>query len=341
MDLSIVLISRNQGWNIARLIESVLRETEIDPAREIILVDSASTDNTVSVAARYPIQILRLSARQRLTAAAGRYVGYQHTSGSLVQFLDGDMELHTGWLRAGYDFLSHRADVGAVTGRVRDVLPGEQKAPLPIQPQGKGLPVLIPFCGGAGMYRCAVLDQVGQFNPYLYSDEEPDLCLRIRAAGYTVVQLGNLAVNHYSDSRESFATVIGRWRRNLYIGAGQNLRYKLHTKLFWPYLRERGFAFVPGLAILAGICSLLPWLAHGETRWFGLWLLAVVAVLAADAIRKRSLRKTLVSLVKRLLVIAGTIQGFFQDPLPPATYPCSAEWVTSVAESAECLDISQ
>ena len=98
IELSVVLISKNQAWNIDRLVTSVLKETEHFPGREIVLVDSASSDQTTEIAARYPISVLKLHPEQRLTAAAGRYVGYHHTTGDLVLFLDGDMELCSGWL---------------------------------------------------------------------------------------------------------------------------------------------------------------------------------------------------------------------------------------------------
>jgi len=39
------------------------------------------------------------------------------------------------------------------------------------------------------MYRRAVLEEVGTFNPYLNSDEEPELGLRIRHAGYRILEL--------------------------------------------------------------------------------------------------------------------------------------------------------
>ena len=58
--LSIVIIARNEARNIARAIESVLRAVENWPDTEILLVDSASTDETVEIARRYPINIVRL-----------------------------------------------------------------------------------------------------------------------------------------------------------------------------------------------------------------------------------------------------------------------------------------
>ena len=54
--LSVVLVSKNQEWNIARLLRSVLKETVRMADREIVLVDSASLDGTVDVASMYPVQ---------------------------------------------------------------------------------------------------------------------------------------------------------------------------------------------------------------------------------------------------------------------------------------------
>ncbi len=66
-DLAVVLISKDQEWNIVRLIKSALRWTASFPSREIVLVDSASVDNTVDIARNYSINIIRLQPDQRLT----------------------------------------------------------------------------------------------------------------------------------------------------------------------------------------------------------------------------------------------------------------------------------
>jgi len=116
--VSVVLISRNQAWNISRLIESVLDGTGGIQAREIVLVDSASSDGTVEIARRYPIKILRLSPTQPLTPAAGRYVAYERTSGDLILFLDGDMEMCSGWLGKATVIAETEPAVAVVTGRL-------------------------------------------------------------------------------------------------------------------------------------------------------------------------------------------------------------------------------
>ena len=96
--LAVVLITKNQAWNIERLIESVLRATAGVASSEVWLVDSASTDCTVELAKQYPVNILRLRPDLPLTPAAGRYVGYSYSQSQYVLFLDGDMELYPDWL---------------------------------------------------------------------------------------------------------------------------------------------------------------------------------------------------------------------------------------------------
>jgi GT2 family glycosyltransferase len=178
----------------------------------------------------------------------------------------------------------------------------------------------VPFAAGAAIYRRSVLEQVGSFNPYLYSDEEPELCLRIRHAGYRVLQLEYPIAHHYSDPSWGLSTLVGRWRRNLYLGAGQNIRYLLGDELFWPYVRERGYGCVPALGLVAALVSFFQSLRTGQWTWLRLWFLLVVAILAGDAYHKRSLHRTIFSLLRRVMIVDGTVRGFLAKPLDPESY---------------------
>lgn len=321
--LSVVLISKDQEWNIARLVESVLRETDPLPSKEIVLVDSASTDRTTEIAARYPIAVLRLRPEQRLTAAAGRYVGYRRTTGDLVLFLDGDMELCEGWLDQALGVMQSRPDVAVVCGRVIDrpkALHTPAVAHLEALHTGAaGVDVLQG--GGAAMYRRSVLEQVGTFNPYLYSDEEPELCLRIRHAGHRVFRLSRPIAFHYSAPAEDLSTFLSKRRGNLWLGYGQNIRYFSGTPLLWPYLRERGWAVAPALMLSIGVIALAVSGLTGQWGWLALWGAAVTMITIGIAIRKRSLKRALLSLLRRLFILDGTVRGLLLKPYDPAGYP--------------------
>jgi GT2 family glycosyltransferase len=94
--------------------------------------------------------------------------------------------------------------------------------------------------GGAALYRHSILEQVGTFNPYLCSDEEPELGLRIRQAGYRLLELDYPIVRHYNVAPVAFSTVLSRRRRNFLLGISQGARYYLRSKLLWPWLKADG-----------------------------------------------------------------------------------------------------
>ncbi len=334
IELSIVLISKNQAWNIARLIESVLQATSSIAMVEILLVDSASTDETVEVASRYPITILRLRPGHRLSPAAGRYIGYKRTRGEFVLFLDGDMELLQGWLGDALRIMRDSPRAGVMmSSRVIDMVP-----PAGCEPTSAAETVHIVapremsdvsfVAGGAALYRHSVLEEVGSFNPYLYSDEEPELYLRIRRAGYRVVLLDQPMVRHFSVASvpESVSVVLSRRRRNFLRGVGQCMRYHLSDKLLWPYISERGsWSLVPAFWLAAGLASFLASLLTGNLIWSGLWFGLTAFAIASAALKKRSLRRALVAAFHRLLMVEGLIRGFLMKPLSPESYPQNAE----------------
>jgi len=332
IELSVVMISRNQAWNMSRLIQSVLQGTSSVSSREVVLVDSASTDGTTEVAVQYPIRVLRLRPTQRLSPAAGRYIGYEHTTGKLVLFLDGDMELIDGWLERALQTLGGRSEVAVVTGLVVDLPKAAEASEKPPLPADGPVEVLdIPYSGGAALYRRSVLEKIGTFNPYLYSDEEPELCIRVRHAGYRVVRLSYPIIFHYTDPRGSLSSQVARWRRKLYLGAGQNLRYHLGKDTFWPYVRERGYGLVSVTAVLIVLITFLWTLAAGYTAaWALVWVSLFGLLVAGDALRKRSLCRTVSSLLKQSLILDGTIRGFLSTPMDPRAYPGEFDLVQDV-----------
>jgi glycosyltransferase involved in cell wall biosynthesis len=333
-DLSVVLISRNQDWNTSRLIASVQGCLPDFISSEIVLVDSASTDRTIEIASAFPINILQLKPDQRLTPAAGRWAGTRFSSGELVLFLDGDMELCKGWLEQALPIMQSRPEVAVVSGPWIN-LPRTGQSEQERNAAGalfeeSGYSPVGANIGGAAMYRRSVLNQVGTFNPYLYSDEEPELSARIRHAGYSMLRLRHPIAYHYSDPGEAVSTLIHRWQRNLWLGMGQSIRYHLGDDLFWFYLRERGFGCTPALVLVAGGTSLVYALVARQWLFLMLWLLVVLMGLAGITLRKRSLYKTVYTLVQRLLVLDGTTRGFFIRPMDPNAYPCNIEIIKQV-----------
>lgn len=324
-ELSVVLITKNQAWNVSRLIESVLHAVSAISSKEIILVDSASTDKTVERANCYPINILCLKPDQKLSPAIGRYVGYKQTHGEYVLFLDGDTVLMQGWLPQALRVMRQTATVGAVSGHVINLPTSavEDNVPTPTEMQTVGARDVLWGSyggGGAALYRRSVLEEVGTFNPYLNSDEEPELGLRIRHAGYRIIELDYPIVRHYNDQPVAISTVLSRRRRKFLLGIGQGARYHLGSRLMWPWIKERWWGPTAVVSLIAGIGALFWGLILGNFTWFGLWILALCLFIGCAAYRKRNLRLALVSALSRLFMAEGFLRGFLMRPFPPESF---------------------
>lgn len=185
MTLAVVIIGRNEG---ARLIRGLACVAAAD---RVVYVDSGSTDGSQQAAAKAGAEVVALDMSQPFTAARARNAGLERlrmhgTRPTLVQFMDGDCELQPEWLPAARTFLDSHPEVGVVFGRRRERFPdatiynrmcdwewdvplGEQRA-----------------CGGDALMRMDALDEVGGYNPALIAGEEPEMCVRLRAAGWKI-----------------------------------------------------------------------------------------------------------------------------------------------------------
>ncbi len=329
LSLSIVIIARNEAANIARAIESVLQATKEYPQAEVLLVDSASTDNTVEVAGQYPINIVRLPSAWFKSVAAGRYIGMHYSRGELVLHMDGDMELTPDWVNQSVSYMLAHPKVAAVGGYWRNIyIQGEHifgEEDNYHDPQGRIREEL--YVGGASLYRRSVIEATGGFQPFIRGEEDVELCMRMRYAGYKIIRLPVMMSRHYCIPLESQAGLLRRLRLNLWLGFGQVPRYYFGTPLFWMYLKERGTYLVYFLGILISILTLLLTIFTDNLIYFSAWLLIAAAVLILFWIKKRSLTETIMSVIHQTFVAYSAIRGFLIPPRPSTEYPTDAEIV--------------
>ncbi len=92
--LSFIIIGRNEGWKLTKCIKSVINtiiENKLTKY-EIIYVDSKSTDDSIERAKQFnEVKLFQLT--KDYNAAIARNVGVNESSGSLLFFIDGDMEV--------------------------------------------------------------------------------------------------------------------------------------------------------------------------------------------------------------------------------------------------------
>src|SRR5690625_4434099 len=121
VDLSIVIITRNESLGIKRCLDSVIAELSGLRNSEIILVDSSSTDNTVDIAKNFPCEIYNVSGNS-LSASLGRYIGTLKSNGKLILYLDGDMELCSGWLEYAIKIVEYDDKAAGIIGIRSDII---------------------------------------------------------------------------------------------------------------------------------------------------------------------------------------------------------------------------
>src|SRR5262249_14797807 len=153
-----------------RCLASVLETVAGRPA-EVVLVDSASTDGTVTVARRHPVRLVRLEPWARRSPAVARRLGAAVTAGALLPFVDGDSVLDPAWLGPALGALEGDPLLAGVAGACEGLLAGphglERRDQYPDAVYDDA-----PHLSGCALYRRAALEHVGGFNAALYGGEE-------------------------------------------------------------------------------------------------------------------------------------------------------------------------
>lgn len=192
--LSVVVIGRNEGLRLARCLESV-RALRGFVEVQLIYVDSASTDGSPETAARYGAQVVVVHPR-RPTAAVGRNAGWPLATADFVLFLDGDTVLHPDFPRAAYDRMISDSRISTVWGHRREIHPEESVYNRVLDLDWIYAPGVVEACGGDVLMRCSALREVNGYDDQLIAGEEPELCRRLRARGYSILHIDHPMTCH-------------------------------------------------------------------------------------------------------------------------------------------------
>ena len=258
--VGVVVIGRNEGERLKRCLRSLP-----DPAAAVY-VDSGSTDDSVAFARSLGVTVIELDMTAGFTAARARNAGWR-TLASIaaapvyIQFIDGDCELDRDWLAAAAAALDQDNRLAVVFGRRRERFP-EASLFNRMCDEEWNVPVgLVAACGGDAMIRREALQQAGGYSDDLIAGEEPDLCLRMRTAGWLVRRIDAEMTLHDADIH-SVSAWWRRARRSGYAYTAHVLRHQDHADPVWRR-QVRSIAFWgfgwPMLMILPAIWLGLRW----------------------------------------------------------------------------------
>lgn len=253
--VGIVVIGRNEGQRLVRCLQSLSNR-----AYMVVYVDSGSTDNSMNEATKLGVATLALDMKLPFTAARARNAGFQYLMQNAltleyVQFVDGDCEVMADWIATGVDFLDTHQNVAVVSGRCRERYPEQSIFNLMCDIEWNTPIGETKASGGNTLIRTQALQGAGGFRNQLIAGEEPELCVRLRSAGWKVWRLDAEMVLH-----DAAMTKFSQWwKRNIRGGYAFAEGAYLHgapPERHWVKESRRALIWglvIPAIIILAGI----------------------------------------------------------------------------------------
>jgi glycosyltransferase involved in cell wall biosynthesis len=181
-DVTVVIPTFNRADKVKTAVASVLEQTV--PAREIVVVDDGSEDNTLEVLEPFSGRITVLKHSRNLGVSAARNTGIRAGDASLVAFLDSDDRWLPRKLEAQTSFF--RENPGAVACQTQEiwVRGGRRVNPARkhLKRSGDIFQASLKRClvsPSAVVLRRSLLDEVGLFDETLPVCEDYDLWLRV------------------------------------------------------------------------------------------------------------------------------------------------------------------
>jgi len=299
--LSIVIITENEEDRIEECIESSIAAAErAVPSFEVILVDSASTDDTIEAASDHPVTILRIPEAHTVSCGAGRFVGDSVARGELVLHVDGDMRLSDEWLAEAVSVLHEEEDVAAVEGWLNESHAED------VRPVSK--------VGGVMCYDADALAAVGGFDPFLWGYEDVDVGYRLSKAGYRLLRLPSVSAVHPTTEGD-ITEPIRRWQKGYLFAPGQAIRKaRSDPKILKGMLARQRFEWLTLFWLLLGTASLF------STLGFLVWSSSSVGLFAIMS-KKLGPRGAVKFGLAKVLRLAGIAYGLTLPPRSADEYP--------------------
>ncbi len=245
-----------------------------------------------------------------LTPGAARNAGFAACGGTWVLFVDADVEVERAWIERACAEIAREPGFAGAWGRIEEwftVADGERPGAPDLYRVGER-DADANYTATLSLYRRDALERVGGYDARLNSEEDFELGLRLRRAGFRLRTLAPLAARHWSAPRPSFSEYGRRWRAGLCFGPGQALRLYAGRPGF-DALAKRNAHYVAMLALW--LAAPAAWGVAG-VRGLCAWALLPLALLALMTLRKRSAWLALHSLVTWSVMAAGMVVGFLR-----------------------------
>jgi N-acetylglucosaminyl-diphospho-decaprenol L-rhamnosyltransferase len=210
-EVDVVILTWNDGELLDRAVRSVLDSDGVEVA--VVVVDNGSTE---PVAFPHDPQVRVLRNEQNRGVAPGRNQGVRVGTAPVVCILDSDARLRPAALREMLDVLEEEARAGLVAPVFVGQRPEESAGIAPTfrrkvlrglnlradydgverDPDARWWPVDFAI-GACQVFRRSAFEAVGGLDEtYFYGPEDVDFCLRLRVAGWRILQVRTAECEH-------------------------------------------------------------------------------------------------------------------------------------------------
>jgi glycosyltransferase involved in cell wall biosynthesis len=255
--LTICVIGRNEGANLADCAKSLFSLNLMGIELETIYIDSASSDESVPIARRYFDVVIELTASPHLNAGAARAVGTEQSHGDWVLYLDGDMRLSPDFVPIIQKCIDKCDEAVGVSGRTINIYPDGSSNFIEFYGNEGGQPCRA-FGGAVMLNRNAVLS-AGNWATNLYSSEEVELLSRLIKKKQKVVWTDTTMVEHVTEKFDNKGKLLSHlfpYRSFLgkkFYGAGQATRLSLSGGNLFTFARLKYHQYVMTTALVLSV----------------------------------------------------------------------------------------
>jgi N-acetylglucosaminyl-diphospho-decaprenol L-rhamnosyltransferase len=226
MDLSVVIVNWNSAEYTISCVSSIEAETK-DLEFELIVIDNASADDSCRIIQERCPSVKLVRSSQNVGFARANNLGFLHSSGRILLFLNPDTELQNPAINLMYACLNSSPDIGVLGCRLLNPDLSVQTSCIQSFPtilnqvadtellrqhfprlklwgmrpllDNREEPVAVEAVSGAcQMIRREVFEKVGLFSmDYFMYMEDLDLCYKVREIGEKVCYLGSATIVHH------------------------------------------------------------------------------------------------------------------------------------------------
>lgn len=210
---SVVIVNWNGGHFLGPCLRALAAQTMTD--FETIVVDNGSVDGSLKLLQEEFDWVHVLANDRNLGFAAAANQGIEASRAPFVATLNNDTQPDPDWLWSLVEAMQEARDVGACASRMvfADCPEIINSAGIAIDRSGiawdrhggrrddgdaMALEEIFGACAGAALYRKAMLDEIGLFDPDFFAYlEDVDLAWRARAAGWRALYVPAARVTHH------------------------------------------------------------------------------------------------------------------------------------------------